>query len=158
MNTFSKDVELAIELGAHDIAKAISDRYATDYSKVHRNINAMVRAAARSTCTESGAWVLQDKGEGEWIRNAAPATALDAAALDRALGRWWDSMDEKGKLALIMQTHKPTEFLGNLKQKYESNPDKLGQEHPDLSKIYEEEANPSRVPVPSATPSETQNG
>lgn len=151
MDNFNPDVELAIELGAREIAKCISDRYSADFTKVHKNMNSMIRAAARYSCSGVVGWV-KDSGDDQWLRLADEVAQLDGASLDRALGRWWDSLDDKGKLDVIMSTHKKTEFLGNLKQKYQSNPDKMGQDLPALSKIYQEESNPSRVPVPTTAP------
>lgn len=155
MENLNPDVELSIVLGAREIAKTISDCYGVEFTKAHRNINAMIRAAAHGSLHDGDKWITRNVSEqSHWI-SAAETLALDGPAFDRALGLWWKSLDDKGKLDVIMSSHKETEFLNNIKQKYQSKPDALAQELPALDKIYKEQANPSRVPVPSTAPEST---
>jgi len=151
----SKDVELAIDLAARDVAKVVSDRYSSsDFSRVRRTVAGMLKAAVSGYCTESD-WVSADDGD-QWTRTAAEAPGgLDKDVFERAVNKWWDAMAPQQQLNVIMGPagHQKSEYINGIRQKYQDKPESiLAAELPDLQKVYRSErgAAPAAAPAPAA--------
>lgn len=137
---FIPDVELAIDLAAREVAKSLSDAYGADFSRVRRNISVLIRAAAAGTRNDAG-W-LPHKPSDPWVRAAQPGT-VDKEILQRAVSKWWDSLDPQAQLGVIMGPagHHKSEYINNLVQKYQEKPEaELSRDIPDLHKAYLGEA------------------
>lgn len=140
MENFHNDVELAIDLAAHDVAKVLSDIYGGDFMSVRRNIASMIRMGCRGSKGQQH-WVSSAK-EGAWLVNAADPGAVDRDALSRAIPKWWDSLDGNRQLQVIMGPagHHKSEYINSILQKYQDKPESnLAKDLPDLQQFYSKE-------------------
>lgn len=154
MKHFNKDVELAIDFAANEISKAVADTYSADYQRVRKNVRAMICAAVSGSCNDAG-WASGSNID-PWLRSAAdPPGGLDRAAFSNALNKWWDALDDKGKLGVVLGPagHHKSEFVNNLLQKYQDKPEAvLLKDLPDLQRAYRAELGGGQTPTPAPAP------
>lgn len=143
----NKDVELAIDLAARDVAKAFADIYGDPDAAVEikRLITGYASMAVSKAAMEADKKSWTGEATAAWLVTADPQTSLDQDALVRAIGRWWDGLDATKQLSVIMGPagHHKSEYISNLEQKYRDKPESvLEKDLPELAALYKAEANP----------------
>jgi len=155
MAEFTDGVEFAIEMAARDVARAVVDSYGLDidYDRTRRNVQAMMSASVRGSTSlgQKVAWTSDYKDP--WIVSAADVApgGIDRAKFDASLQKWWSSLDDKGKLGVILGAagHHDSEYINNIRQKYQDKPESvLMKEVPELHRFYREESGAATMPAP----------
>lgn len=158
MAEFIQNVELAIELAARDIARVVVDSYGPDidYARAKRNVHAMISSAIRGSTILGQKVSWTGPVSDPWIISAADVGSggIEKDRFDSAIQKWWASLDEKGKLGVILGPagHHDSEYINNIRQKYQDKPEAtLMKEVPELHRFYREESGATNKPT--ATPS-----
>lgn len=138
------EVQLAIDYAAKDVAKAYCDMYGRggDYASIKRAIAGFISmAVVKSELSKGACWFASGSQEPWTVKAQDPAAGMDQEALNRAVNKWWDSMDPAGQMRAIEHAgHHKSEFIRNIIQKYQGKPEtQLMTEIPELAEVYRQE-------------------
>lgn len=141
---FPRDIQLAIDLAARDVAKAFSDRYGytASFGKVFKEARGMLSMAMAQACSKKLAKSWTSAGAGDWTtKHADVATGgVDERALGEAVREWFGTLSdqEKYRAATEVAGYDDSTFAHNIIQKYEGKaPGVLEKEQPGVFELYQ---------------------
>jgi hypothetical protein len=154
------EVSLAIELAARDVSRAFADHYSrsADYASLKRTIGGFISMAVSKATMSESIWT-DSSSSTKWTRSAddsAPGT-VEPKALEQAINKWWKTLDDTTKLEAIMNPdwgagHHDSEYMNNIKQKFQGKPLADLGKVPELDAAYREETGVSGQPPATPKP------